>query len=128
MIRRRHQRRGYAMVMVVLFVTLMLGLWGLASREIGAMLRIEQARAARVKRDMDTLPAKMALARAMAALEVGFPPSSPMTRGLKVGNSFFSLTFVRDPHQPDEWIIQVAPAAEEVFPPLDPSMFSATTP
>ena len=116
------------MVMVVLFVTLMLGLWGLATREIGGMLRIEQARARHVKRDMTTLPVKTALAKALAALEVGYPPSSSYTCGIPVSDAHFAVTFERDPNKPDEWTIQVAPATEEVFPLLDPAQFTETSP
>ena len=50
MTRRRRRRPGYAMVIVVLFVLLFLGLWGRAARQVGSMIRIEEARARRVRR------------------------------------------------------------------------------
>jgi hypothetical protein len=69
----RPRRRGYAMVAVVVFVMLFLGLWGLAARQIGSLLRIEQARANRVQADSKGLPRMRVLAKAVAALEVAFP-------------------------------------------------------
>jgi Tfp pilus assembly protein PilV len=69
----RPRRRGYAMVAVVVFVMLFLGLWGLAARQIGSLLRIEQARANRVQADSKGLPRMRVLAKALAALEVAFP-------------------------------------------------------
>ena len=41
---RRRKRPGYAMIMVVLFLLLFLGLWGQAARQIGSLIRTEEAR------------------------------------------------------------------------------------
>ncbi|MDG3007703.1 hypothetical protein [Paludisphaera mucosa] len=132
MMRRRSQRRGYAMVMVVLFVTLMLGLWSLASREIGTLLRIEQARASRVQRDKDSLPGRKAMAKALSvaldALAGGYPRSTSLTRAIYVGEDQFALTFACDPDHPEEWTIQVTPTTEVGLESLDASLFSATPP
>jgi hypothetical protein len=114
--------------MVVLFMVLFLGMWSLAARQIGTMLRIEQGRARRVQRDLDVLPVKTALAQALAALEGGYPPSSPYTCGVPVNGDTYAVTFERDAGQPDEWTIQAAPAIEEGVPLLDPAQFAATPP
>lgn len=57
------------MLAVVMFVMLFLGLWTIAAQQIGSMLRVEKARAARVKRDFDVFPARVVLGRALIALQ-----------------------------------------------------------
>jgi hypothetical protein len=114
------RRRGYALVVVLLFLTLFMGLWGIAARQIGTMLRIEQARARQAKSDTAALPAMAALAQALAALEVGYPPSSPYVVG--VGSTDFTVTYTMvgasDPSS--SWSVQVAPASS-LLPPTDPN-------
>ena len=132
MTNRPRNRRGYAMVLVVLFVVLFLGLWGQAARQIGSMIRIEEARAHRVRRDAARLPIEAALARALAALELGFPPSPLYTCGITTSDgAAFAATFRQDPERPDEWIVSVEPTSEGLLPPLpplDPAQFAAAPP
>jgi hypothetical protein len=129
MTNRPRPRHGYAMVLVVLFLVIFLGLWGQAARQIGTMVRIEEARARRVRRDADRLPAVTALAQALADLELGFPPSSPYTCAVATPDgSAFAATFERDPEHPDEWIVSVVPASDSSLPPLDPAQFAAAPP
>lgn len=125
MTRRRRKRRGYAMVMVVLFLLLFLGLWGQAARQIGSLIRTEEARARRVHQDIDRLPATRALAHGLAALEKGFPPHSPYT--VADGN-LFAITYDRDADHADEWTVSVAPTVDNTLPLLDPSQFQADPP
>jgi hypothetical protein len=126
----RAPRRGYAMVAVVLFVMLFLGLWGVAGRQLGSMLRIEQARARRVQRDLDGLGATQALAKALAALEVGFPRTTPYTCRVNVGGTDFALTFTRNPDgsDPTAWSLQATPTTDLTAPTLDPGQFQPTPP
>ncbi len=126
---RRSTRDGYAMVLVVLFLVMFLGLWGLAGRQIGSMLRIEEARARRVRRDVERLAAGEALAKAVTALEVGYPPtSSYICRVQGTDGSLFAVTFEQDPQQPDEWGLSISPTSETTLPPLDPAQFAVTPP
>ena len=128
-IRRRKSRSGYAMVLVLVFVVLFLGLWSIAARQVGSMLRIEQARAGRVSRDAERLPAATVLAQALASLETGYPPSSPYTCSLLAANgNLFAITFTRDLTTTDQWIVSVAPTSDETLPPLNCAQFGVTSP
>jgi hypothetical protein len=126
----RPPRRGYAMVAVVLFVMLFLGLWGVAARQLGSMLRIEQARVRRVQRDLDDLGATQALAKALAALEIGFPKTTPYTCRVDVGGIYFALTFTRNPDGSDltAWSVQATPTTDLTAPILDLGQFQSTPP
>jgi hypothetical protein len=132
----RPRRRGYAMVAVVVFVMLFLGLWGLAARQLGSMLRIEQARARRVLADSIALPKMRVLAKAVAAIEVKFPPrqSYPCQVHDDVSNTSFVVTFqlLTDPSIPQsQWTIKVGDVSDGIGPnpPLfSPSLFQAGLP
>src|SRR5437868_2197773 len=94
---RPRYRRGYSMILVVLFLVVFLGIWGQAARQVGSMLRIEQARAQRIRRDAARLPAEEGLAKALAALESGFPPTNPYTCSYTSSSGdLVSITFTRD--------------------------------
>lgn len=122
-------RRGYTLVLVVLFLVLFLGLWGQAARQIGSMIRIEEARAARVRRDAARLQGEAVLAQALAALETGFPTTSPYTCAMTAPNgSTFAATFVRDPVSTDEWVVSAEPTTDDSLPPFDSGFFVATPP
>lgn len=126
---RNPRRRGFAMVLVLVFVTLIFGTWGVAARYTTSMIRIEQARASRVRRDAARLPALSALARGIAALEVGFPPSSPHTCSIPGRDgSRFLVTFLRDPEDTSSWQVSVAPGADDAVPLLDESLFGVEPP
>ena len=123
------QRRGYALVMVLLFITLFLGLWSMAVKQIGTMLRIEQARAARLKRDTEALPAITALAQALAALEVGYPPSTPYAA--VVGSSGFTAVYTMtesSDSSTSSWSVQVVPTTDQSQPILNPQQFITAHP
>lgn len=129
MTNRPRNRRGYAMVLVVLFVVLFLGLWGQAARQIGSTIRIEEARARRVRRDAARLPAEVALSQALAALELGFPPSPSYTCRISTPDgSTYAATFLRDPQRPDEWVASVEPTSDDSLSTFDPTQFAAAPP
>jgi hypothetical protein len=117
-------RQGYAMVLTLLFVVLMLSVYGVAHRQIAAALRVETVRAAQARRDEGTLAA---LARGLALLETGVPPSDPFTCGVtlntSVGPRSFTLTFASEGI--DHWSVHAAPTAEGADPPAPPSSFGA---
>ena len=126
----RPRRRGYALVAVVVFVLGFLGLWTVAARQISSMLRVEQARAKRIARDAAALPSRQALARALYALESGYPPSSPYTCVVLAGSTEFAVTFQIDPDtgDPSDWIVTASTTVDPGLPALDPAQFEATPP
>ena len=131
---RRTRRRGYALIMVVLFVTLYLSLWSVAARQVATMLRIEQARSQQINRDAAALPAIAALAQGLEALEVGYPPASPYV--VAVSGTSFSLIYTQAGASQGgtSWTVQVVPTTDQVeptdpnHPDLDPSQFQPTSP
>ena len=125
---RRCHRRGFALVLVLVFVTLILALWGVATRHTASMLRIEQARASRAKRDAARLPALTALAAGAAALEVGFPPTSPYVGTVLASDGEpYQVRFVADPDASGGWTVSVAPGWSDA-PTLDAGAFRPRPP
>ncbi len=117
------------MVLVVLFLVLILGLWGQCTRQIGSLIRIEQARANRVRDDATQAPAAYALARCLAALEQGFPPSASYAcLVVAPDGSSFAATFELDALASGQWVVSVSPSSDYTLPPLDPSQFVAAPP
>jgi hypothetical protein len=118
------RRRGYALVVVLLFLTLFMGLWGIAARQIGTMLRIEQARARQARRNADALPAMSVLAQGLAALEVGYPPTTPYV--VDVVGTGYTLTYIRDSSSTTDWLVQVTPTDPNN--PMLPQQFNCSPP
>jgi hypothetical protein len=124
------RRRGYALIAVILFVTLYLGLWSVAARQVSILLRIEQARANRIALDATAVPALEALAQGLAALEVGYPPANPYVVG--TSGSGFTLVYTR--LEGGNWSVQALPSADAPDPTdpahatLDPTQFQPTPP
>ena len=118
------------MVAVVVFIVVFLGLWTLAARQISSMLRVEQARARRIARDAAALPARRALAKALAALESGYPPTNPYTCFVAIDATEFALTFTINPdtEDPTDWLVVASTITDPGLPALDPAHFEATPP
>lgn len=117
----RPRRRGYAMVAVVAFVLIFLGLWTVAARQINTMLRVEQARHNRILADQANLAARQALAQALAALGSGYPPSSPYY--CRYGSDFEIAFTNPDPADYTAWTVTVSPSPDLSLPALDPFLF-----
>jgi hypothetical protein len=98
-------RRGYALMLVLLFNVLFLMLLGVAWRRMGSVLRIASVRTTQVQRDEGSL---RVLADAMRLLETGLPPTTPYERGVIVTlptsgqERFFIVRFERDDTPPPE--------------------------
>ncbi len=107
--RKRASTGGYALVLVLVFMVLLLSLSGLAFRHIGAALRIESIRAAQDIRDEGSV---QALALAMALLGTGPPPSDPYECGVTIetaaGPRTFAITMLSEGES--QWAVQSAPA------------------
>jgi len=96
------------MVLVLVFIALMLCLYGVAYRHVAAALRIETARTLQAQRDEGSIHA---LAAGLARLETGLPPFSPyvgaVTIDTSAGQRSFTLTFTLEGG--DTWVVAVAP-------------------
>jgi hypothetical protein len=53
----RPNRRGYALMLVIIFIALFLTMLGLAWRQTSSLLRVETIRAVQMRRDQGCLPA-----------------------------------------------------------------------
>jgi hypothetical protein len=77
-------RRGYAMLAVLVFLAVGLTLIGVNQRHIGSLLRLDQARVEAT--DFREGPVQV-MAKALALLETGLPPSNPYLCGVTVDTS-----------------------------------------
>lgn len=110
-------RRGYAMVLVLVFVALVLTFYGVCHRHIGATLRIEGTRTFRKRLDEGSL---RALARGLALLETGDPPAPApenpyvcqTTIQTSTGQHDFTVTFTRV--VAGKWSVSAEPGAYHV--------------
>jgi hypothetical protein len=87
----RPPRRGYSLMLAMVFNVLMLALLSLAYRQLGSTLRIASAWTQQVQRDEGRL---RAAARALALLETGVPPSDPYVRLVEVDTSQGPSNFI----------------------------------
>jgi hypothetical protein len=124
MMARRVPRRGYALVVVLVFVTLFLAMLGVAWRQVGSALRLESAQVAQSRRDEGSL---QALARAMHLLETGLPPDDSYVCNATVGTSAglqnYTVTFTREADA--QWSVRAEPAESDSIHPSMPATFAA---
>jgi Tfp pilus assembly protein PilX len=104
------RRRGYALMLVLVFLVLFLMFLGVAYRQVGLLLRVESVRTLRTHRDE---AATRALARAMSLLETGLPPANPYTCRVVIdtpsGPCPLTVTFTSD--DGSTWLVRSAPGA-----------------
>ncbi len=112
-------RRGYAMVMAMLFIALLLSIYGVAYRQIGAALRIETARTLQRQRDEGSV---QALARGLALLETGLPPLDPYVCAVSIGGRSFTVTFSSETGT--NWSVHAAQTQPPASPDPMPASFS----
>lgn len=116
-------RRGYAMVTVLVFMALLLSIYGVAYRQIAAALRIETARTLLRQRDEGSLPA---LARGLALLETGLPPQDPYICAVSIDTSTglrsFTVTFASETGA--NWSVHAAPTQPLENPDPMPATFA----
>lgn len=110
-------------MIVVVFVVLLLLLYSVAYRYTTSALRIETARTLQKERDEGTL---QALARGLALLETGLPPSDPYVCGVTIntptGPRSFTVTFASEGG--DNWSVHSAPTLLGEDPDPMPSSFA----
>jgi hypothetical protein len=106
----RSSRRGYAMMLVLLFIALVLSFFSLSYRHLAAALRVETTRALIQERDEGST---YALAAGLALLETGLPPSNPYacdtTIETPTGLRGFTVTFTRQEGESEIWSVQARP-------------------
>jgi len=111
------------MVLVLVFIALMLSMYSVAYRHVAAALRIETARTLRTQRDEGSIHA---LARGVALLETGLPPSDPYVGGVTLdtptGERSFAVTYTSE--EGDTWSVHAAPTGPLEDPEPLPASFS----
>jgi hypothetical protein len=118
-------RHGYAMTLVLIFIVLFLALLGVVYRELAGTLRIESLHSLEVQRDTGSVHA---LARGLALLESGLPPTNPYACGVTIetpgGPLAFTVTFTTQDGV--TWQVCSAPTAPGEAPPPMPGVFGTT--
>jgi hypothetical protein len=114
----RQRRRGFALVLVMVQMALLMAFWSIANRQTGQLLQLQTALAQRERRDQGSLTA---LATGIGLLETGTPSSSPYSGTTGTSPSYL-VTFTDLGNA--QWKIDVAPASTgETASPL-PSTFA----
>ncbi len=120
----KRPQRGYAMVLVLVFIALLLTFYGVAYRHTAAALRIETTRTLQRQRDEGSVHA---LARGLALLETGFPPLDPYTCATSVDTSTgvrsFTVTFSSEVD--GSWTVHAGPTSPPDAPEAMPESFFA---
>ena len=116
-------RRGYAMVLVLVFIALLLSIYSVAYRDVAAALRIETVRTLRQQRDEGSVEA---LARGLTLLETGLPPQDPyvceVTIDTSTGERSFTVTFISTAG--NNWSVHAAPTQPLENPDPMPASFA----
>ena len=90
--RKRSARRGYALLMVIVFLVLFLAMLGTAWRQVASVLRVETVRAVQTRRDQGCL---LAAIQGIHELEASGTPSSNPWYPVVDGKSY-TVTFTQD--------------------------------
>jgi hypothetical protein len=96
------RRRGFALMLVVVQMTLLIALWGVAYRQLAAAMRLIAAMPGMSPTVSDGYKP---LALALAALETGDPPASGQTYACTIltptGPAYFLVTFLSSTGDPN---------------------------
>jgi hypothetical protein len=103
-------RRGYALMLVIVFLVLFLAMLGIAWRQVASVLRVETVRAVQTRRDQGCL---LAAIQVMHLLEENPALTSPQESIVVPGfeDSLFTVTFEKDTSTPPIWTIMAKPTA-----------------
>jgi hypothetical protein len=125
--KRKSDRGGYAMLLVLAFVTLFFSLLAVAYGQLVSSIRADTVRAQQLQRDEGSVHA---LARGLALLETGYPPSTPyacaVTIDTSTGSYSYTVTFTLD--APQSWSVTSAPTADGETPDAMPLVFTSQSP
>jgi hypothetical protein len=123
----KRARRGYAMVLVLFFSVLFLGLVGIAYRELSTALRLQSLHAVQTERDEGAI---QALARALHLLESGLPAANPYicatTVDTSLGQRQYTVTFASQGGA--NWTVSAAPTLPGDTPQAMPANFAPPVP
>ena len=121
--RRLAKRSGYALMLVLMFIVLLLAFLMVAYRGVASAVRIESVRSAHVERDEGSIPA---LAKAVALLETGLPPGNLYVCGVTIatsaGQRAFTVTYTLV--SGTTWSVHAAAAQPDENPPPMPATFA----
>ncbi len=121
------RRRGIAMMLVLVFIVLFMAMLGVACRQTASALRIETVRTTQIERDQGSMHA---VARGLALLETGLPPSDPYSCAVEISTSLglrsFTVTFASE--GAGNWSVQSRATGEGEFPDPMPSVFTPPAP
>lgn len=124
---RNHHRRGFAMMLVLVFIVLFLAMLGVACRQTASALRIESVRTLQIERDQGSMHA---VAKGLALLETGLPPTDPYSCAVEIdtptGLRSFTVTFTSE--GAGNWEVHSKPTEEGEFPPTMPTIFTPPAP
>ncbi len=115
------------MLLVLVFITLVLSLYAVSYRYMATALRMETARTLQQQRDEGSVHA---LARGLALLETGLPPSESYACGVTISTSEGPLPFTAVFTLETEgiWSVKARPTSPIEYPPPMPDSFADPTP
>jgi hypothetical protein len=100
-------RRGYALVLVMVFLVIFLAMLGTAWRQVASVLRVETARSVQTRRDRGCL---LAAIKGMHYLETAATPSSPQEYVIPDFPDYsFTVTFEQDVTDTTVWTVKAVP-------------------
>ncbi len=115
---RVQNRRGFALVLVVVTILVLLGFWAMAYRETASLIRVESSRLLNQTRAVQSVHAMTALDQALTLLEVSIPTNRQtyvyIYSNVKVTPpAMFTVTFTPNdlPGASNGWTVQVAPGS-----------------
>ena len=109
------QRRGYTILLVMIFLVAMLTMLGATFRQMATTLRVETARSLQVqqRQTLEKLGSRWVASQVLTSFEQNGapdvnPPPSPMIG--PDGTTYYNVTCVRDPSGAF-WVVSVTPAS-----------------
>jgi len=102
---KRSARRGYALLLVIVFLVLFLAMLGTAWRQVASVLRVETARKVQTQRDQGCL---LAAIWGMHELEAAGTATSP-SYSLPIDGKSYTVTFTQDPVDLTIWTVKATP-------------------
>jgi hypothetical protein len=105
--RKPSSRRGYALMLVIVFLVIFLAMLGTAWRQVASVLRVETARASQTRRDQECL---LAAIKGMHLIEDGtITASCSGEYPLDGCSNTFTITFEKDAGDPTIWTVKAVP-------------------
>jgi hypothetical protein len=104
--RNRSARRGYALLLVIVFLVLFLAMLGTAWRQVASVLRVETVRAVQTRRDQGCL---LAAIQGIHYLEETSTPDSSRVFTIDGFSNTFTVTFTQDPNDHTLWTVRSLP-------------------